>query len=279
MSKIVVSSLAVAALLSVACCPQNKGSFPAVNQNGKTAIVAHRGFWKCEAGGYSENSIASLKAAQDAGLWGSECDVHLTADNVVIVNHDDWINGKKITETNYAEFALDTLPNGEMRPTIDAYLTQAESCTATRIIIEFKALSCDEAEVRMVDKTLDALKAHGLFDPSRVGFISFRLPICERLAEICPDFLNQYLGCYDEDAYLPHLYASQGINGIDYYYPSLEKRPDFVSEAHSLNMSVNAWTVNKPEAIQNMIDLGVDAITSNEPLLVREMLGDKEFRN
>ena len=70
-------------------------SFPVLNQEGKVAIVAHRGFWKSEAGGMSENSIASLKAAQDNGFWGSECDIHITADDVVIVNHNNDIGGKK----------------------------------------------------------------------------------------------------------------------------------------------------------------------------------------
>lgn len=43
-------------------------------------------------------------------------------------------------------------------------------------------------------------------------------------------------------------------------------------------MEVNAWTVNKKADIQKMIDLGVDCITTNEPLLVREMLGKRENR-
>jgi len=35
---------------------------------------------------------------------------------------------------------------------------------------------------------------------------------------------------------------------------------------------VNVWTVNKPEDIQKVIDLKVDFITTDEPLLVREIL-------
>jgi glycerophosphoryl diester phosphodiesterase len=34
--------------------------------------------------------------------------------------------------------------------------------------------------------------------------------------------------------------------------------------------------VNKEEDIQKMINIGVDCITTNEPLLVRKMLGRKE---
>ena len=43
-------------------------------------------------------------------------------------------------------------------------------------------------------------------------------------------------------------------------------------------MSINSWTVNKEKDIQNMIDLGVDCITTNEPLLVRKMLGKRELK-
>ena len=43
-------------------------------------------------------------------------------------------------------------------------------------------------------------------------------------------------------------------------------------------MSVNFWTVNKEKDIQSMIDLGVDCITTNEPMLTREKLGKREKR-
>ena len=33
------------------------------------AIVAHRGYWNCEAAGYAKNSLAALKCAQEAGFW------------------------------------------------------------------------------------------------------------------------------------------------------------------------------------------------------------------
>jgi glycerophosphoryl diester phosphodiesterase len=54
--------------------------------------------------------------------------------------------------------------------------------------------------------------------------------------------------------------------------------PDWVKAAHDLGMSVNAWTVNEEDDINKMIELGVDAITTNEPLLVRSLLGNKEYK-
>ena len=66
----------------------------------QVAIVAHRGYWACEAGGNSHNSIASLKAAQDLGVWGSEFDVNMTKDGELMVFHDDAVNGMKFAEHN-----------------------------------------------------------------------------------------------------------------------------------------------------------------------------------
>ena len=51
----------------------------------KSGIVAHRGFWNCEEAGYAKNSVAALRCAQEAGFWGSEFDVNMTSDGVLIV--------------------------------------------------------------------------------------------------------------------------------------------------------------------------------------------------
>ena len=81
-------------------------------ENRKTDIVAHRGFWNCEEAGYAKNSIAALRCAQEAGFWGSEFDVNITADSVLIVYHDGEINGKKIEEYPYSEFKDFKIANG-----------------------------------------------------------------------------------------------------------------------------------------------------------------------
>ena len=44
-------------------------------------------------------------------------------------------------------------------------------------------------------------------------------------------------------------------------------------------MSTNVWTVNKREQMEQMAALKVDAITTNEPLLAREVLGESEKVN
>ena len=53
------------------------------------AITAHRGHWTALNAGRAQNSVAALREAQRIGCWGSELDVHLSADGIVVVNHDD----------------------------------------------------------------------------------------------------------------------------------------------------------------------------------------------
>lgn len=275
----------LAAAISAAACgsaakpsAETTAQFPSLSQGGKVAIVAHRGFWKSEQGGMSENSIASLKAAQDAGLWGSECDIHLTADGVVIVNHNADIEGKQISTHRFADFEGDLLPNGERRPSLDEYLEQARKCETTKLVIEFKKQPTEAIEDALVEKTVISLKSHRMFDPERVLFISFSKHICLKLAAEYPQFVNQFLSSDPVGNQNPEQYAASGINGVDYHYKMFKAHPDWIEKAHACGMSTNAWTVNKESDIRAMIDAGIDAITSNEPLLVRELLGDKEYK-
>lgn len=273
-------TVALAAITLTSCGSGKKAvqpissTFPDINQNGKIAVVAHRGFWKCDEGGNSQNSIAALKAAQNHGFWGIECDIHITADDVIIVNHDNDINGKLIWDHKYSDFEKDLLPNGEKRPTFDEFLQQVTKCSTTVAVIEFKIQKNREREDKLVNGAIALLKKYGLYDPQRVAFISFGRHMCQKIAEEHPQFINQFLS----GKVAPAVLAQEKINGIDYYYSNFQTWPEFVAAAHQQRMSVNAWTIDKPEPVKEMIQLGVDAITTNEPLMVRELLGDKEFR-
>lgn len=239
----------------------------------KTEIAAHRGFWNCEAAGYAQNSIASLTQAQQNGFWGSEFDVHFTRDNMIVVNHDPAINGVTIHDHTYAEIKDQKLKNGESISTLDQYLDQGANSKTTVLVLEIKDQDKDDARTcELADSAVAKLKAHGLYKPSRVIFISFNYAACKHLAETSPKFMVQYL---NGDKTPAECHADK-IKGIDYQYKVFKKHPEWVSGAHELGMAVNAWTVNKKEDIEKMIDLKVDCITTNEPLLVREMLGKAE---
>lgn len=48
-----------------------------------------------------------------------------------------------------------------------------------------------------------------------------------------------------------------------------------VTDAHELGLRVVVWTVNKPEDMARMIELGVDGIISDRPDLLRHIAGEK----
>ena len=129
-------SAALAAFCLVSCSMKDDG----------VAITAHRGFWNSEAGGHSENSLAALRAAQDERFWGSEFDVHLTADSVVVVNHDATFHGRKIHTSPLDSLLPDRLPDGETIPTLDAYLAQGAASPRTVLVFELKQHESPERE-------------------------------------------------------------------------------------------------------------------------------------
>lgn len=249
--------------------------FPKLANEGRIAIVAHRGYWNCAAAGFAENSLASLREAQAEKFRGSECDIHLTSDDIVVVHHDATIRGRRIHANTFENFTPYRLKNGEPLPTLEEYLIQAKESEQTVLIIELKPHETAEREDKLVELTLKALRAQGLYLPERIAFISFSKHICDVIARECPGFTNQYLN----GDLSPEQLAADGINGLDYEQSVFYKDPSIVARAHALGMSVNVWTVDRAKDLRFFIGLGVDAITTNEPMLLRELLDNKEFKN
>ena len=240
-------------------------------------IVAHRGLWK----GNAENSIASLREAQHFGCWGSEFDLHLTADDVVVVNHDQVVDGMDIQKSTLAEVREKRLANGERIPTLVEYMAQAAHSRDCLPVLELKPQASPEREDLLVKKCLEALRPapqrnippeYAAFarraEPTKVVFISFSRHICQQLARLAPGYTVQYLG----GEIAPSVLHAEGINGIDYHYSVFYKHPEWVKEAHDLGMSVNVWTVDGADDIRKMRDLGVDQITTNDPALTQQVL-------
>ena len=250
--------------------------FPiAADAQKQTGIVAHRGFWNCEEAGYAKNSVAALRCAQEAGFWGSEFDVNMTSDGILIVYHDSDVEGKKIEQYPYSEFKDFKIKNGETIPTIDQYLEQGKKYPETMLVYEMKPHSCDEVEDRFIELTIAKLKEHDLLDPQRVMFISFSIHICEVLAKELPGFTVQFLG----SSLSPDELAEKGINGVDYNHGvyTIHKNKNWYGQARNHNMSVNAWTVNNKKEMKRMFRMGVDQLTTDNPLDARALMQEMKI--
>ena len=244
-------------------------------QKKASAIVAHRGYWNCEAGGYARNSLAALESAQKAGFWGSEFDVNMTADSVLLVFHDAHINGKRIDQTPYAEFKDYRLENGEPIPTLDQYLEQAKKYPKTVLVFEMKWHSTDEIENRAIALSIEKLKAHKLFSPKRVIFISFSPNASRVLAQSAPGFTVQYLG---SDRRPAQVAAELGMNGVDTWFKTMLDDATWYPEARKLGMGVNTWTVNNADQMETLFEMGVDQLTTDNPMEAREVLSKMGMR-
>lgn len=240
-------------------------------RKGQMGIVAHRGFWNCDEAGYAKNSVAALRCAQENGFWGSEFDVNMTADSVLLVYHDGKIDGKSIEKHPYSEFKDITIANGEKIPTIDQYLEQGAKYPKTMLVYELKPHSCAEVEDVFVNLTIEKLKEYDLLNPKKVMFISFSWHMCKRIAELLPEFTVQYLEG-DKD---PEKVLSSGVNGIDYHFSIFKVHPKWAEEARALQMSTNAWTVNKEENMRDVISQGIMFITTDNPLDARRIIKEE----
>lgn len=239
-------------------------TFTAVMANAQTQVIAHRGYW--DTPNNDQNSITALKTAQGIAVYGSEFDVNMTADGVMVVSHGPkLVTIPDVQKATYKEVKQVRLKNGEKVPTLEKYLKQGKKGDI-KLIFELKVHPAGEIENEAVRKSVELVKKLKLED--QVEFISFSLEACKQLAAQMPGVMVQYLS----GKIPPKELKEMGIMGLDYHYAQFEQHPEWVKEAHDLGMKVNVWTVNKPEMMQKMIDLGVDYITTDAPETLIEML-------
>ncbi len=231
-------------------------------------IIAHRGYWKAE--GAAQNSIAALLKADSIGVYGSEVDISITADGVPVCNHDADIevNGKKviIEENNFDLIRQAKLSNGESVPSFEEYLDAFSRCKRTKLIIELKPHKSKSNEDKMVETVVKMVKDKRL--EHRVEYISFAINIVTQIKKLAPEAAVYYLN----GDLTPSGIKEMGLAGSDYYFNVYLKYPQWIKRSHELGLKINVWTVNEVEDIRKMIDLNVDFITTDEPLLVRELI-------
>lgn len=220
-------------------------------------VIAHRGYWNSL--GAAQNSIVAMQNAKKAEVWGSEFDVHITTDGIVVVNHDDDIHGIIIEEAKYADIKNLKLANGEPIATLKSYLEAGKKLAPMQLILEIKAHQTPEREDRCVKACLDLVKAAGM--EKQVDYISFSMHACEELVKLNPQARVYYLG----SDVAPEVIKQKGFAGIDYYGGALLKNPNWIKESHDLGMKVNVWTIDQMKEIQKCVDSGVDFITTNKP--------------
>ena len=229
-------------------------------------VIAHRGYWKAD--GSAQNSLASFAKADSVGAFGSEFDVMMTSDGVIVLNHDNVFQGVDIQNSDYDSVKKLKLVNGEHIPSLDEFLSAMANTTKIKFILEIKSLATVEKENIAVSKIVESVKKHNLLD--RVDYISFSLNVCQTLKKVLPEADIYYL----EGDLAPDRIKEEGFAGIDYSVGALKKHPEWIKEAHDLGLKVNIWTVNSEENMKFAIENGVDFITTDYPELAKKLVSE-----
>lgn len=240
-------------------------------------VIAHRGANR-EA---PENSRQAMQIAIDTGADSIEFDIHVSADGIPIVVHDENLNrttsGKGIVSKLTAKKILESkLSNGETVPTLVEILNLCKGKIA--INAEIKSRSRDET--RTICELLESQ-----WGTENLIVSSFQLVVVETLAE---EFANLERACLVEPRGWtwpsisdsnPLLFMNRCRSVILHPEASMIDQ-NMMDQAKNRGWIVNAWYPLKGEAAQRedgwsvLHDLGVDGICTNYPRQMREWLSE-----
>lgn len=228
-------------------------------------VIAHRGAFKNT--GAPENSIASLKAAIAIGCGGTEFDIHMTKDEILVVNHDPKFLGIDIETSTYQQLLSKTLPNGEKIPTLESYLKEGLKQSKTKLIAEIKTSKISkERSLALAEKVVHMVRKFK--GQQQVVYIAFDYDVCKKVRALEPHAPVQYLN----GDVSPEKLKADNLDA-DYHYSVFQKNKDWISSAKKLGVKTNAWTVNDEKIMDELLAQGIDFITTNEPELLLKKLG------
>lgn len=228
-------------------------------------VIAHRGY----SSEFPENTLAAFKGACDIDVDYIEMDVQCTKDGVLVMFHDTSLvrttgaSGNVIDYTYEELCALDAGSwfradfAGEKIPTLEetlAYL-QGQDC---RIYLELKDIGVVEGFAENVAATV---ANYGMTD--RCVFASFNYTYLKEIKE------------YDTNAQILYNTTSDKVMVVndypaEYYGLYLEcVSAELVNAIHAAGSNVFVWTVDNPQDMLNLIELGVDGICTNKPGLAK----------
>lgn len=225
-----------------------------------TLMIAHRGLSGIEL----ENTNAAFIAAGNRSYFGIETDVHKTKDGQYIIIHDD--NTGRVASRDISvegsDFdalrSLTLVHNGDSSrkelcfPTLRDYVYTCKRYDKTGVL-ELK----NEFTQQEINEILAEIGGCGYSDG--IIFISFCFDNLVRVRNTVPTATVQFLTCEIDDALVEKLVSHKF--DLDILYNALTKEK--IDLLHSNSIKVNCWTVNTAEEGQQLIDWGVDFITSN----------------
>lgn len=234
-------------------------------------IAAHRGY-SAEA---PENTIPAFEAAIDHYADYVELDVQETRDGVIIVMHDSDFRrvagiNKRVWKVDYEEVKTYDVGSwfsqefaGTTIPTLEEVMIMAKGKLKLNIEIKLNG-----HEQHLEESVAELIEKYEMEDECVVT--SFQSKALKNIKKYNENIKTGYI--------LAVAYGNfSGVRFAD----ALSINYSFASQAlinnlHSSGKEVYVWTVNTPEAINEMIERGADMIITDDPVLARETLTSYE---
>ena len=206
--------------------------------------IAHRGYHDMNRAIW-ENTLPAFERAIDAG-FAIECDIHLSADGVPLVFHDDELQrlcGRDGAIEDLTAAEAKTNAVGGTEATIPTLADLLDACAGkVPLVIELKASRANPTA--FAEATLAALSGYD----GPVALMSFDAAL---LAALKQAGAAQPLGLTaegkDEVALTAHRKAlAIGLDFVSYYYDHLPN--EFVAGLREKGVPVITWTVRDDEA-------------------------------
>ena len=211
------------------------------------SVIAHRG----ASAACPENTVEAFREAARQGADGVELDVRRTADGVLVVRHDPLPSGD--------------LPPGDLPagiPTLDEAVVACEGLT---VDIEVKNLAhepdWDPSEAIAAEVAAFVV---GHASPTRFRVSSFSLATVDAVRAAEPAVATGWLTLPGYDQL--ETVATAAAHGHSSIHPRHEAvTAELVAAAHDAGLAVVTWTVDEPDRLRALADLGVDAVITNVP--------------
>jgi glycerophosphoryl diester phosphodiesterase len=231
---------------------------------GRPLVMGHRG----AMGHAPENTMASFRLAHELGVEAVELDVHLSADGVLVVHHDETLDRTTDGTGELAALTLAQLQQldagrwfspefgGERIPTLEEVLLWARGVSLP-VVVEFKRNPNVRAIVEAAVTLVDRLGA-----AEDVAFISFDHFVVLGLKQARPGWCTGVLyAARPVDAV--HLATSAQADGLLPNFAFVER--DMVDAAHAAGKWVGCWAPNTERELGYALMQGVDMIGTNFP--------------
>jgi glycerophosphoryl diester phosphodiesterase len=258
-------------------------------------VQAHRG----GAGLWPENTLEAFGRALALGVSTLELDVHLTAQDDVVVAHDPaLVDARRIRELTRADLP----PTMPLLRQVAALLDE-RGADPVRINLEIKYDALDAAALTtreaFVAKVVEALRIDGLvgrtsiqcFDWGVLARVGEAAPALDRNLLVSPRYLRSsaeapspWFDGLAVDADFVRTAAVEGFTAISPVHGSPYRsgvgdpsyRPfatrALVREAHAAGLAVIPYVVDDEATMRHLVRIGVDGLITNHPGRLREVL-------